>query len=262
VDVKTLSNRLEGLPLGRVGYFEVLESTNSFALSWLEEGTPHLSLVVADEQTAGRGRGDSTWFTPRGAALAFSLVIRDAPQVSNATTRLPGLGALAVCDVLQSKYDLPAKIKWPNDVLVQEKKLAGVLVDAQWRGDEILSAVLGIGINVARKSVPAEENLDFPATYVEAAYGKPVDRWSLLKQVLSVLLAGLQKLESDDFIQDWEANLEYKGQVVQIIKPGGERIAGHLVGIDRNGYLILELPNQEEVIIRSGDVRLRQVDRS
>ncbi len=262
MDVETLRNRLEELPLGRVGYFEVLDSTNLLALSWLEEGTPHLSLVVADEQTAGRGRSDRTWFTPRRAALAFSLVIRGAPHGSIATTRLPGLGALAVCEVLQSEYDLSAKIKWPNDVLVQEKKLAGVLVDALWRGDKILSAVLGIGINVARKSVPSEENLDFPATYVEAMYGKPVDRWLLLKQVLTVLLVRLQKVESDDFIQDWEENLEYKGQMVQVIKPDGERIAGHLVGIDRNGYLILELPNQEEVIIYSGDVRLRKVDRS
>jgi len=142
VDLNTLQNQLADLPLGQVAYFRVVGSTNSEAMRWIEGGVPHLSLVAADEQTAGRGRSDRTWQTVPGAALAFSLVIRPPENGMISASRLTGLGALAVCDVLRSDYGLPAKIKWPNDVLCGGKKLAGVLVEAQWQADDIQSAVM------------------------------------------------------------------------------------------------------------------------
>lgn len=262
MDTNTLQEHLADLPLGKVTFYDVLGSTNTEGMRWAEESALHLSLIAADEQTAGRGRGDRTWQTPPGAALAFSLVIRPEEYREITSSRLTGLGALAVCDVIQSCYRLPAKIKWPNDVLVGGKKLAGVLVETQWQGDQIQWAVLGIGINVARKSVPSQGELDFPATSVETVFGGAVDRWKLLKEVLEALLVRLPQLDQDGFIGDWEANLAYRGDLVHILRDGGEPERGRIQGLNSAGYLRLKLPSGEEKLIQAGDVKLRQVDRN
>lgn len=262
MDLNTLQNQLADLPLGQVAYFRVVGSTNSEAMRWIEGGAPHLSLVAADEQTAGRGRSGRTWYTSKGAALSFSLIIRPEQSESISPSRLTGLGALAVCDVLQTEYGLPAKIKWPNDVLCGGSKLAGVLVEAQWQGDEILSAVLGIGINVARESIPSQGELDFPATSVETVFGGSVDRWQLLKEVLAATLARLPQLGQDDFIEAWEANLAYRQELVQIIREDAEPVIGQILGLNREGFLKMRPLSGEEKLFQSGEIKLRQVDRS
>ena len=262
MDTNFLQEYLADLPLGQVVFFPVLGSTNTEGMQRAEEGAPHLSLVAADDHTAGRGRMDRFWYSPTGASLAFSLVIRPDQNRAISTARLTGLGALAVCDILQSGYGLPAKIKWPNDVLVSGGKLAGVLVEAQWQGDEIHSAVLGIGINVARKSVPSQGELDFPATSVESVFEAPVDRWLLLKQVLGALLTRLPQLDQDRFIDDWQSNLAYRGKTVQILRDGAEPEIGRIQGLNHAGYLRLRSPGGEEKLVQSGDVKLRQVDRT
>ena len=262
MDLATLQSRLSDLPLGELAYFGVLDSTNEQALRWAQDGAPHLSLVVADEQTAGRGRSGRTWFTPPGAALAFSLILYPNELGSVPVPRITGLGALAVCDVLQNKYELMAQIKWPNDVLVGGSKLAGVLVEAHWHGDEIQAAVLGIGINVAPDSVPSERELDYPATCLEVVLGSPVDRWRLLEEVLAATLYRLSSLNQADFLQAWESNLAYQGQWVQLLKEGSEPVEGRLIGLESDGSLRLELSGGDEKSFQAGEVRLRKVDRS
>jgi BirA family biotin operon repressor/biotin-[acetyl-CoA-carboxylase] ligase len=262
MDTNTLQEYLSDLPIGQVVFFPVVGSTNTEGIRWAEKGALHLSLIAADEQTAGRGRKGRAWFSPPGAALAFSLVIRPGENQAISTARLTGLGALAVSDALQSGYQLPVEIKWPNDVLVRGSKLAGVLVEAQWQGDEIQSAVLGIGINVARKSVPSQGELDFPATSVESEFGAALDRWSLLNEVLGAVLARLPQLDQDEFIDDWEDKLAYRGEFVQILRDGVEYESGRIEGLTPAGYLRLRIPAGEEKLIQSGDVKLRQVDRS
>jgi len=262
MDFSTIQSRLSGLPLGQIAYFDVLGSTNEDALRWAEGGAPHLSLVVADEQTAGRGRSGRAWFTPRGAALAFSLVLKPEVSGSNQISRITGLGALAVSQVLLDVHRLGSKIKWPNDVLFEGHKLAGVLAEAQWQGDALQSVVLGIGINVALESVPPESELNFPATSVETALGSPVDRWNLLKEVLEATLGWLPYLDKVEFLQAWEGNLAYQGEWVQLLKEGSEPVQGRLLGLGSDGSLRLELPGGDISTCRAGEVHLRKVDRS
>jgi BirA family biotin operon repressor/biotin-[acetyl-CoA-carboxylase] ligase len=163
---------------------------------------------------------------------------------------------------LQAEYGLPAKIKWPNDVLCGGKKLAGVLVEAQWQADDIQSAVLGIGINVARESVPSQGELDFPATSVEDILGSSVDRWKLLKEVLAAILTRLPQLDQDGFIEAWEDNLAYRQELVQVLRDDAEPEIGRILGLDRAGYLRLVLSSGEEKLVWSGDIKLRRVDRT
>lgn len=121
-----LEMRLKNLSLGGMRFFHQIPSTNDEAANWIKAGCADLSLVIADGQSAGRGRGGRKWFTPSGSALAFSVVLRVDDQINRLLdleneARLNGLGALAVCQALQKVYRLPAKIKWPNDVLVNGK---------------------------------------------------------------------------------------------------------------------------------------------
>ena len=177
--------------------------------------------MIADEQTAGRGRGSRKWFTPPQSALAFSVILRpslteDEVLAYENTARLNGLGALAVFGALQKRYGLPAQIKWPNDVLVHNQKLAGILPESHWSGNQLTTVILGIGINVAPASVPSDSRLNFPATCVESALRSPVDRIELLNHVLVELLDWKPKLNEPEFIQTWESNLAFRDREVKI----------------------------------------------
>ena len=254
---------------GPVRFFERINSTNSEAARWADAGAPDLALVVADEQTAGRGRQGRKWFTPAGAALAFSLVLRqtsgdptdeDEIYKSSGFTRLTALGALAVCQALRAEYGIPAEIKWPNDVLVERKKLSGILAEATWQGDQLQAVILGIGINIAPESVPGETELIYPATCVQAALGRPVDRLEVLRAVLEKLLKWRTRLNDDDFLTAWDRHLAFKGEWVTIIDndPAGARTRqGCVLGLDDQGRLRLKDHSGEEFKLLTGELRLR-----
>jgi BirA family biotin operon repressor/biotin-[acetyl-CoA-carboxylase] ligase len=261
---------LAGLPLGPMRYFNRIGSTNAEAASWAEQGAPDGAWVLADEQTAGRGRSGRRWFTPPGAALAFSLVLRgpfldDGQPVGNTSiSRLTGLGAVAVSEALRQNYDLPAVIKWPNDVLVASRKTAGVLVEAQWQGGQLTTAILGIGINVTRASVPADVALNFPATCVETEAGRAVDRMALLRAVLAGLIKWRPRLACTDFLQAWEDLLAFRDEWVTIqygqqSDHGLER-TGRLLGLEPDGSLKLCDQAGQVFTVYSGEIHLRPVN--
>jgi len=176
--------------------------------------------------------------------------------------RITGLGALAVCEALQENYGLGAQVKWPNDVLVGDHKIAGVLVEASWLGEELQAVILGIGINVALDSVPPGCELDFPATSVEAALGSPIDRWGLLRNVLQALLVWLPYLDQARFLQAWQGQLAYLHERVRLIRDGKEPVEGLLLGLGDDGSLRLESPSGEQMTFQAGEIHLRVVDRS
>jgi len=269
MDLENLSTALADLPLGPLRFFERIDSTNSEAARWAEAKAPDLALVVADEQTAGRGRLGRKWFTPAGAALAFSLVFRQTtgamagekePFKSSSSTRLTALGAVAVCQTLIEKYRLPAEIKWPNDVLVERRKLAGILAEATWQGDKLQAVILGIGINIAPESVPTEVELIYPATCVQTVLGRPVDRLEVLRAVLEKLLKWRTRLNETEFLTAWDEHLAFKGEWVTIfeIEPTGTRSRqGQVLGLDDQGRLRLKDRSGEEFTLLTGELRLR-----
>lgn len=252
--------RDEDLFPGQLRYFERITSTNDEALRWAGEGAPHLSLVVADEQTAGRGRMGRRWFTPPGAALAFSLILHPDRLPLKAFAHLTALGALAVCAALNERFHLQPQIKWPNDVLLNGCKLAGVLVEAVWQGEELQAAVLGIGINIARKSVPPDEELLFPATCLEDTLGRRVDRWVVLRDVLCAVVEWLPQLDGSEFLRAWQDRLAFRGQPVQVSREGQPVIEGVLAGLLPDGSLLLRLPSGETASVQAGEVHLRPLD--
>jgi BirA family biotin operon repressor/biotin-[acetyl-CoA-carboxylase] ligase len=239
MDQASLQTLLSDLSLGSVRYFATVGSTNDLAARWADAGAPDLSLVVADEQTAGRGRLNRRWITLPGAALAFSLVLKDTGEAD--ILRYTALGALAVCDALNAALlpMLPALIKWPNDVLAARRKLAGVLAEAHWRGETLTAVILGIGINVAPPSVPPDEQLNYPATCVEAVVESPVDRWGLLHAVLEKLLFWRERLSTSEFAMAWGARLAFRGEWVQVSFEAQPPLEGQVLGLTAEGRLRL-----------------------
>lgn len=259
MDEKTLHATLSDLPLGGLRYFDSTGSTNDLALAWAAESAPDLSLIVADEQTSGRGRSGRTWYTPAGSALAFSLILRPRPGETDSPLLFTAIGALALTATLHKKLNLRAKIKWPNDVLLSGRKTAGILVETAWLGDQIESLVLGMGVNIHAAAVPPAKSLDFPATSLESELGQPPDRLDLLHSILADILALRQKIDSLDLVRLWEDHLAYLGEVVQIweARQASPPVSGHLVGLNPDGSLRLQIDSGETLPIHFGDVRLR-----
>jgi len=251
-----LKKTLSKIPLGDVKYFDSIGSTNNEALAWATSDAKDLSVVIADEQTAGRGRLDRKWFTPKGTALAFSLILHPTAEEKPHLTRMVGLAALAVVDALQAR-GLIAQIKWPNDVLLNGRKVAGILVESVWSGEEVDCLVIGIGMNILKGAVPPNGLLQFPATSLEESLGPDVEREEILHDILAGIIALRPHIGSDSFIASWEKALAFRGEQVQVEEGNGNQITGRLLGLEYDGSLRLSDEQSNSLTVRFGDVRLR-----
>jgi len=258
MDQVSLQQLLSHLPLGAIRYFATVGSTNDLAKRWADAGAPDLSLVAADEQTAGRGRLERRWYTPPGVGLAFSLILK---PVGQAVFPYTALGALAVCDALNAVLPpmLPAQIKWPNDVIASRRKLAGVLAEAHWRGEELTAVILGIGINIALPSIPPEELLNYPATCVETLVEGPVDRWGLMHAVLEKLLFWRERLGTPEFVMAWGSRLAFRGEWVQVALEDQPPLEGQVLGLTAEGRLRLRDRAGEVHDLHGGELNVRPV---
>jgi BirA family biotin operon repressor/biotin-[acetyl-CoA-carboxylase] ligase len=257
-------DRLSQLPLGDIHIYHQVGSTNQVARDLILEGAKPFSLVLADKQTAGRGRLERNWVTRKGKALALSWILYPEPGRLQPETLglVNGLGPVAVAEVLREEYGLLAEIKWPNDVLLDGKKAAGVLVDVNWDGCQIDDVVLGIGINVSEGSAPPDDQVRFPAVSIAEIAGKEIDRLDLLYQVMESLLKWYSRLAEPALIQTWNSWLAYRDKVVELVSDRGNIEQGDLVRIGSDGSLILRGVAGEEREFYSGEIQLRLVDRS
>jgi len=256
VNKDELNNILSKLPLGEIRYFDSIGSTNDEALAWATAGARDLSIVVANEQTLGRGRYDRPWITPASTALAMSIVLRPTSEERSHLSRIVGLAALAVCDALQIR-SLNPEIKWPNDILLNMMKVAGILIELVWSGDTIECIVVGIGINVTKGAVPSTDILRFPAISLEHVLGQPPERGSLLHDILANIVALRPHLATDSFMASWQGKLAYNGRQVQVETGSEQSVRGKVVGLESDGSLRLRDENGKYVTVRFGDVRLR-----
>jgi BirA family biotin operon repressor/biotin-[acetyl-CoA-carboxylase] ligase len=258
MDERTLRKTLSDILLGGLRTFEQIGSTNDVALAWAADGAPDLALVCAEEQTSGRGRGDRRWFTSPGTALAFSLVLRPLTCEEQSVPLFSGLGAVAVCEALEMR-GLHPEIKWPNDVLLNRRKVCGVLVEAVWMGDKVDCIVLGIGVNVKPEAIPPSDQLNFPATSIEAEMEKSVDRLALLRDSLQALLTWRGLLTKDSFHNAWENHLAFRGEQVEIWVEGVPARTGQVEGLERDGSLRLRSHAGQVFMVHFGEVQLRPV---
>jgi BirA family biotin operon repressor/biotin-[acetyl-CoA-carboxylase] ligase len=252
----SLKKTLSKLNIGGLRYFDSIGSTNDEALAWAADGAPDFSLVVADEQTNGRGRLNRKWFTPASSGLAASLILRPSADMRPHLSRLVGLTAFAIMDACKG-FDLDSRIKWPNDILADRKKIAGILIESVWSGEDIDSLVIGMGVNVHKASVPPAESLLFPATSFEESVGKTPAREKILLNILSAFIQRREHIGTDEFIKTWEENLAFRGEQVLIHMGWESPLEGELIGLESDGSLRLRDEHGKSMIISFGDVSLR-----
>jgi BirA family transcriptional regulator, biotin operon repressor / biotin---[acetyl-CoA-carboxylase] ligase len=249
---------LSPLPLAEIRYFDRIGSTNDEALTWASRGAADLSLVLANEQTHGRGRLDRNWFTPPDSALALSLILHPTQAEIAHPSQTTGLLALALVHALEA-LSLAPLIKWPNDVLVKRMKLAGILVESIWNGDRLDTIVLGMGVNVSSASIPPADQILYPATSIENELGRPVRRGELLFKILENVLVLRHKIGSTAFVRVWEDYLAFREEQVIVTTENGNSLSGTLLGLEVEGGLSLKLDNGKIVTVQFGDVHLRPV---
>ena len=255
MDQTHLRQTLAPIGIRDLRYFDSIGSTNDEALAWAAQGALDLSLVAANEQTAGRGRAQRKWVSLRGSSLSFSLVLRPSAREAASPTLLTGLAAVAVLDALK-KLGLPAQIKWPNDVLIRGRKVAGILVESVWTGNALDAAVIGVGVNVLAGSVPPAEELLFPATCVEAELGRPLGRVDLLGSILAALVEWRPRLADGELVNAWEADLAYKQEQVEVWQDRESPLPGVILGLEADGSLRL-MRNNKVITVQFGEIHLR-----
>ena len=235
-------------------YHSSLPSTQDVARQEAKRGAPEGATVLADQQTAGRGRLGRAWVSPPGANLYFSVVLRPAAE----HLRLLGMiWPLAVCEVVGEATGLPARVKWPNDVLVGSRKLAGVLIDSELSDGEVDYAIAGIGINV-NFDVSVHEEIRDVATSISAELGREVAREEVLAAVLGRFEGLYEAVRRGEPVhQAWKARLDTIGRQVRVRFGDGVE-EGVAEDAEPDGALVLRRPDGSLVRIEAGEVTLRE----
>ena len=222
-----------------VRFFEECDSTNRIAKQWADEGAPDGSLVLADHQTAGRGRMSRSWVSVPGTALQFSLVLR--PEMSLDSVGLLNLVAGAALAIAVERLGVPARVKWPNDLILDGRKAAGILSEAITQVGAVTAVILGIGLNVNLRSEDLPEELAATATSLLIASGRSFDRLDVLAAFLSEFgprYSGLGGARIDEVLGEYRRHCETIGQVVRI-EVGDKVLEGEATDVDVTGALLL-----------------------
>jgi len=213
------------------------------------------TLVVADHQTAGRGRLDRSWETPAGSALTFTAVV-DPELADHDWPLLPLAVALAVADGIRSASGLDVTVKWPNDLLLgttdgQGGKIAGILLERVSGPGEVPLALIGIGINVAL----GEDELPVPTASSLAIGGSSADRTEVFAEVVPALATILDALRADPaaVLERYRSECDTVGREVRVHLPDGESFTGTATSLDRSGRLVVDAGGAERTVA-AGDV--------
>ncbi len=230
-------------------------STNAEAAALAAAGAPHGTLVVAERQTAGRGRLGRTWDSPPGVGVWASWVLRP-PLPATEAPRLGLLASVAAAEAIRGWTGAAALLKWPNDIEVAGRKVAGILAELSTEGSGIRHVVLGIGINVNQAETDFPPPLAGRATSVRLAVGGPVDRFLLLRGLCARLATWLTAEAEHGWRPVFRRWAELDGAVgrpVRVHAEAGSQV-GHVSGIDRAGALQVRLESGETIRVEGGEV--------
>jgi BirA family biotin operon repressor/biotin-[acetyl-CoA-carboxylase] ligase len=237
----------------RVIYYPRLSSTMEAARREAKRGAPEGTAVIADEQTAGRGRLGRAWLTPRGN-IALSLVLY--PRLVDLPSLIM-LASLAVVHSLKAVTGLKSQIKWPNDVQINGRKVCGILIETDVRQDRVNYAVIGIGLNVNLRLGDFPPEIQSLAASLSEELGREVPRLSVIRRLLVEIEKLYLTLKSGGSLyEEWRDNLVTLGQRVRV-KSAENIYEGVAESVDRDGSLLLRAPDGQLTRILAGDVTLR-----
>ena len=235
---------------GPLVQLEVTGSTNDHLRELAVRGAPHGTIVLAERQTAGRGRQGRAWTAPPGRALTLSVLVRVDQR---GIELLPLATALAVAEACECVATVECRIKWPNDVWVQERKVAGILIEAR---PQERWAVVGIGLNVNTSATELAPELRATATSLQIATGAHVERGAALDALCERLAAWIAELGHPERVTEgFRARDALYGRRIEWTRDGA-RFTGEARGIDDDGSLVVFTGDAEPVRLDAGEVHL------
>ena len=240
-------------------------STNADVAEAAVRGEPEGLVVVAEQQSAGRGRRDRHWVSPPRAGLTLSLLLRPGrrseekgwpPVPAGAYGWLPLLAGVALVEAVHRVAEVEASLKWPNDLLVGDAKCAGILAEVV--GDAV---VVGIGLNVTTRAEELPETTGLPATSLQAAGARSTDRDPLLRALLrgfASWYAGWREADGDaelsGLLAAYRRGCATVGRAVRVLRPGGDPLVGEATTVDADGQLVVRTADGREHRVSAGDV--------
>lgn len=236
-------------------YAEEIDSTNSALLDKSNNINTNGSVFLAEMQTSGRGRKDRVWESSKEQNLTFSILITDKALLKKCINFINFGAALAVSSAIENLYQIKTELKWPNDVLINSKKVSGILLESFSSGNTISKLVVGIGVNVNQSSFPGEYNI--PPTSLKFEAGHEVSRERLLSEILNLFEEVVLKIKENpqNILKDWKNRCRMIGDQVSVTEDGVVKY-GIFDDLDEEGYLMLRTKDKTEKI-HFGDVSLR-----
>ncbi len=240
-------------------YFDTIDSTNTKAQELAEKGYPSGTLVVADKQESGKGRRGRSWVSPSGTGIFMTLMIKPDINPNNASM-LTLVAALAVAKAITSVTGEEAMIKWPNDIVVNGKKVCGILTEMNAQFDYINHIVVGIGINVHNESFPEEISQMASSLMIEAG-GKRFHRAQIIAETMSYFEqyydTFLQTQDLSALVREYDKLLVNRNKSVRVLDPK-EPFDGKAMGITPKGELIVDTWESRK-LVSSGEVSVRGI---
>jgi BirA family biotin operon repressor/biotin-[acetyl-CoA-carboxylase] ligase len=251
--------RATGRPRWRVTYVAETGSTNDDLVAAAAAGEPAGAVLVADHQHAGRGRVGRRWEAPAGSALLMSVLVRPGSEAAVHPHGATQAMALATRQACRNLAGFTPALKWPNDLLVGDRKLAGILAEARAHAGRIEAVVIGVGLNITWPPEPPPRELAY-AISMEGAGGRAVDRDSLLQCLLDHLGLELDRWrdDADALTATYRAALGTLGRRVRVERPG-ETLNGVAVDVDEQGRLLVDTVDGRRSVDAGDVIHLRSV---
>jgi BirA family biotin operon repressor/biotin-[acetyl-CoA-carboxylase] ligase len=253
---KLTSDLSENTLVNKILYFNTIESTNDYC-KMHSENIQSGTIILTDHQLKGRGRFDRNWFSPQGKGIYCSIYLK--PELSPfEISKITSIICASIIEVLHS-YDIDAKVKWPNDIYLNNKKIGGILTEMKGDMDRINYLIIGFGLNINQESYEFPEEIRTIATSLKTVYNKDFNREVILTDILN---------KFEHFYNNFGVNFDFAhpleiirnnsfviNKVVTLIK-GKELIQGKVINIGENGELIIERDGKTESIF-SGEISLK-----
>jgi len=252
IDISALEQKLATARIGRsLRFFSEIDSTNEEIKRNLAENLPEGAVVIADHQTHGRGRQGRSWHSEYGSGLYLSTLLKpDLPLEDLASLTL--MAGIATISAIPQQTS--AKLKWPNDILMNGKKIAGILCECIAKPGAYPAVIVGIGINLNHTRFP--ENIQDIATSLKLETGKDVDRTQLALSLLQNLDSEYEEFlqgKMDNLVRKWTEHSDMFGKTVTVSQKGKKQ-TGTAIGLNPQGKLILQTPDGKQHLLDSGEL--------
>lgn len=252
------SNRKTDWAGQEIYYFDTIDSTNTRAKQYAEEGHANGTLIVAGEQKAGKGRRGRSWSSPKGTGIFMTLMLKPDIAPNNASM-LTLVAALSIAKAIEDVAELEVGIKWPNDIVANGKKIVGILTEMSAQIDYINHVVIGVGINVHNEDFP--EEIKETASSILLESGKRVNRAEIIEKFLEYFekyyAVFLETEDMERLVKEYDSMLVNRGRMVRVLDPK-EPFEGKAMGITKKGELIVDTWESRK-LVSSGEVSVRGI---